>query len=647
MTTALYPIPSSTTAAPSGIVSGPGGLLWFTEKTTHVVNGATLAEGAIGAINPTTKAIVEYPIANAASNPGGIVWGPDGDLWFTDFGTGSIGQFDPTTHAIVEYVTPTNFSGPMGLTVIGGKIWFTEYTAGQIGAINPVSHAMVEFHTGGAPTSLALGADGNLYFVSGNSQIGQFNTFSGATTFFSAGGTITSGITKGPDGGLYFGTATQIQFGNFINPHVMEIGPSRSFPVYTGDSSGAGGPIGGIVTGPAGSLYYTSGTYNFGNPTTLQVITQVGSLDPSTGAFTLSPSFSSTATAVLYPSITVGPDGNLWFTTVGNIGEATIVSPTQSVVSGATILANSDNTPLAHQLVFVDVNGNGVPDAGEPSAVSGLDGSFTITGAPVGTFNVDVQAYPGSTTVAQSVTTTAGGQTTGVVLASHVTSILQPIVFGPSPFGNRNPNLITAEVTGLYNILLGRAPDAPGLAGWVNLVKSGTPFSTVVDDFLHGTAYDQRVVASDYQAYVGRAPSQSDTDAWAGLLRQGFSTEQVAYLMLTSDGFNSLHTTDASFVQALYNDLLGRQATDSEVAAWESYLAGSSRANVVNLFVYGVPAEQRAAVGFLDTIWNAPPDSVSIQNVVTSLQAGLNLSQIAAVFFDAPQYAAYANKSVS
>ena len=113
------------------------------------------------------KVITEYTIPYANSSPRGIVWGPDGDVWFTDIGNGSIGQLDPSNHAIVEYPIPTANSGPTGITVgSDGNLWFTEINSGKIGKISPTTHAIVEFPlstTTSRPTGIVSGPDGDLY----------------------------------------------------------------------------------------------------------------------------------------------------------------------------------------------------------------------------------------------------------------------------------------------------------------------------------------------------------------------------------------------------------------------------------------------------------------------------------------------------
>jgi streptogramin lyase len=58
-------------ARPTAIALGPGRQLWFTD-----------ARGAVGRIDPTDNAIIEFPLPG--TQPGGLVEGPDGNLWVTN-----------------------------------------------------------------------------------------------------------------------------------------------------------------------------------------------------------------------------------------------------------------------------------------------------------------------------------------------------------------------------------------------------------------------------------------------------------------------------------------------------------------------------------------------------------------------------------
>ena len=88
------PFPVRPTRSPRG----PDGALWFTEF------GANPPK--IGRVT-TDGAFTEYDLP-AGSGPDGITAGPDGALWFTENGTAKIGRIT-TTGDITEYPLPGGF----------------------------------------------------------------------------------------------------------------------------------------------------------------------------------------------------------------------------------------------------------------------------------------------------------------------------------------------------------------------------------------------------------------------------------------------------------------------------------------------------------------------------------------------------------
>lgn len=132
----LFRLPAGTTvlAEPltgGGLVAGPDGNLWFTEVLRQ-------SGRAIGRITPT-GVVTTFPLP-ASMQParmegllGGIAVGGDGALWFTDAAANAIGRIT-TTGAISEHPLPTANAGPT--TITGGPdgtIWFIEATARRIG----------------------------------------------------------------------------------------------------------------------------------------------------------------------------------------------------------------------------------------------------------------------------------------------------------------------------------------------------------------------------------------------------------------------------------------------------------------------------------------------------------------------------------
>jgi len=102
-------------SGPLEITRGIGGDLWFTE----------FLGGRIGRIS-TAGAITEYELPlHLSSEPGGIVQGPDGNMWFAEFG-GRIGRLT-AQGVLTEFATPNPLAGP-GLITVGpdGNLWYTQ-----------------------------------------------------------------------------------------------------------------------------------------------------------------------------------------------------------------------------------------------------------------------------------------------------------------------------------------------------------------------------------------------------------------------------------------------------------------------------------------------------------------------------------------
>ena len=245
---------------PFSIALGPDGNMWFTDAPAAA--GVT---GAIGMINPGTKAIAEFSTGlNAGSKPAGIALGPDGNLWFTDNAPShpAIGVIDPATHAITEFSTGLNAGSlPQQGIAAGpdGNVWFNDRgTTKAIGSINPTSHAIVEFssglNAGSAPgAAIALGTDGNLWFNdNGTTQaIGTINPTTHAITEFPTGaGTSLGRLTVGPDGKIWFGDKG-------VSPAIATIDPTTHAIVRYSSGLAAGSGPSGINTGSDGSVWFT------------------------------------------------------------------------------------------------------------------------------------------------------------------------------------------------------------------------------------------------------------------------------------------------------------------------------------------------------------------------------------------------------
>ena len=177
---------------------------------------------------------------------------------------------------------------------LGSNLYFTTGND-DIGRITTSGQITLNFAPGG--TDLAVGADGNLWTALGNTI--ERITPSGAVTNFTAPtpGAGATSITAGPDGNLWF-TETDVDQVGEINPTT---GAITEFPV-TANTLYESPAFGGITAGPDGNFWFTE-----------PVFYQVGRITPG-GAET---DFALPTTAGEPEQITAGPDGNVWFTLPG------------------------------------------------------------------------------------------------------------------------------------------------------------------------------------------------------------------------------------------------------------------------------------------------------------------------------------------
>ncbi len=293
-----YAVPS--TSHPNGIVAGPDGNLWFTEFSGNKIGKMT-----------TWGTAVEYALPEG-SGPAYITVGPDNNLWFTDSASGKIGKIT-TAGVITEYSLPAG-SKPTGITTgPDGNLWYTVRSTNKIGKITTAGAVVAEYSlpASSGPYEITTGPDGNLWFAESESnKIAKISTSGALTEYSLPAGALPQGIAVGADKNLWF-------VGNEYT--TKKIGKITTSGVVT--EYGAAGGIW-MTQGPDRNVWFVSAAGN-----------KIGKVTTS-GQVTEYP-----LPALTQPmGITVGPDGNLWFanynlytsSTIGTMTPAgTITEPTQ------------------------------------------------------------------------------------------------------------------------------------------------------------------------------------------------------------------------------------------------------------------------------------------------------------------------------
>ncbi len=288
--------------------------------------------------------------------------------------------------AITEFSAP-NIAGTAPLTLApDGNLWFAQNEdephgpSLEIGRITP-SGVVTEFPVGSNPSlsdELTLTPDGNLWFSTSDS-IDRITT-SGAITAFPlpSGSAVPGGLTVGSDGNLWFTLSNESPTGGFSTAidigRITTAGAITEFPVPV-----AGFSIGSMTLGPDGNLWFPEDMRNGIPPFVAATNPQIGRVTPSgvVTSFPIPNGYSAPR------ALTVGPDGNLWFT------EFQGLNGTQYDVDRITTAGDITQFPIPGVLNAGDLTvgpdgdlwfpetSNGFP----PLATSGAIGRITTAGA--------------------------------------------------------------------------------------------------------------------------------------------------------------------------------------------------------------------------------------------------------------------------
>jgi hypothetical protein len=132
-------------------------------------------------------------------------------------------------------------------------------------------------------------------------------------------------------------------------------------------------------------------------------------------------------------------------------------------------------------------------------------------------------------------------------------------------------------VTGMYRDLLGRDPDSGGLAYWTGVLAGGANPANVAFGFAASGEREGQRVTADYQIFLGRSPDAGGLAYWVNQFLHGARNEDLVAGLVGSQEYylnptkgQGNRTTDG---QSVYQDILHRDPTAAELAAWLAMLS--------------------------------------------------------------------------
>ena len=140
------------------------------------------------------------------------------------------------------------------------------------------------------------------------------------------------------------------------------------------------------------------------------------------------------------------------------------------------------------------------------------------------------------------------------------------------------PAYLTSDdyVTQVYQDLLGRVPDSVGLAYWTNqMLLAGQTRQQIALGIENSLEYQTDEVRQVYAQFLHRVAGATDLSYWTGAFQTGATLQEVEAGVAGSAEFfqNSGGGTNAGFLNALYQDVLGRPVDATGLAYWSQELA--------------------------------------------------------------------------
>lgn len=276
---------------------------------------------------------------------------------------------------------------------------------------------------------------------------------------------------------------------------------------------------------------------------------------------------------------TIASSGNDGFTNA--MGAPACISTVVSVAATTKSDAVSSFSNVASFLSLF------APGSAITSSVPG--GSFaafsgTSMAAPhvAGAFAILKQAVPGASVSQMLQALQASGHP-----ITDVTGLTKPRIQIDAALSFFGQSALGVFVSGLYQDVLGRAPEPAGLGGWVGFLQANcnpAGFSAIGVAFFDSPEFRSvRALSLDglvtalYRAFLDRDPEPGGLAGWAQhfrseralLAREGFVGSQEFQRLLPN---RSDRTAVTAVVTRLYNEILGRAPEPAGLEGWVNYI---------------------------------------------------------------------------
>jgi hypothetical protein len=184
-------------------------------------------------------------------------------------------------------------------------------------------------------------------------------------------------------------------------------------------------------------------------------------------------------------------------------------------------------------------------------------------------------------------------------------------------YSQGHPDPVTTSnvwfIDGLYRDLLNRQSDIGGLTGFAMELYNGASRAQIAQIIWRSAEHRGIEVDQLYAMILHRAADPAGRAGWVQAMLNGMTELDVARQLILSSEYQNGRADNASFVNAVYGDVLGRFPTADEVANWSQSLSnGLGRGAFADAILHSLEFNQNFLVPmFYEQLLCRTPQSVA------------------------------------
>ncbi|HEV3344692.1 MAG TPA: S8 family serine peptidase [Pirellulales bacterium] len=203
-------------------------------------------------------------------------------------------------------------------------------------------------------------------------------------------------------------------------------------------------------------------------------------------------------------------------------------------------------------------------------------------------------------------------------------------------------------VNAIYHEVLGRTADPAGLSSWTALLGSGLSRFQFAQILWDSAEHRTQQIEADYSEFLHRSAGAGEVSGWLTAFLQGASETSVASTFLHSAEFLHSDPDNVTFIQTVFQDLLGRAVDPASLTSFENNLnAGLTRSQLVDL-VLGSPERTAHVIGqYYQQFLGRPGSATEVQNWVGMIASGqVDFESVAELFLSSNEFFGAASAGV-